>query len=56
MRSPDVPSVLLELGYLSSPEDLRQMTSEAWREKVSLSAVEAIDKFFVGRTSTVVGR
>lgn len=56
LRSPDVPSVLLELGYLSSPDDLKQMTSEAWREKVTLSTVEAIDKFFAGRTATVVGR
>jgi N-acetylmuramoyl-L-alanine amidase len=56
LRSPDVPSVLLELGYLSSPEDLRQMTSEAWREKVSVAAVAAIDKFFGARTATVVGR
>lgn len=56
LRSPEVPSVLLELGYLSSPADLKQMTSEAWREKVSRSVVEAIDKFFASRTSTVVGR
>lgn len=56
LRSPEVPSVLLELGYLSSPADLKQMTSDAWREKVSRSVVEAIDKFFASRTSTVVGR
>jgi N-acetylmuramoyl-L-alanine amidase len=56
LRSPEVPSVLLELGYLSSPADLRQMTSDVWREKVSHSVVEAIDKFFASRTSTVVGR
>jgi len=56
LKSPDVPSVLVELGYLSSPEDLRQMTSEAWREKVTVSMVEAIDKFFAGRTPAVAGR
>jgi N-acetylmuramoyl-L-alanine amidase len=56
LKSPDVPSVLLELGYLSSPEDLKQMTSEAWREKVTLSIVEAIDKFFAGRAPAVAGR
>lgn len=56
LKAPDVPSVLLELGYLSSPEDLRQMTSEAWREKVTVAMVEAIDKFFAGRPAAVVGR
>lgn len=56
LKSPDVPSVLLELGYLSSPDDLKQMTSEAWREKVTVSIVEAIDKFFAGRTPAIAGR
>jgi hypothetical protein len=32
------------------------MTSEAWREKVTVSMVEAIDKFFAGRTPAVAGR
>ncbi len=56
LKSPDVPSVLVELGYLSSPDDLKQMTSEAWREKVTVAVVEAIDKFFVGRTPAMAGR
>ena len=56
LKSPDVPSVLLELGYLSSPDDLKQMTSEAWREKVAVSVVEAIDGFFAGRAPAVAGR
>jgi N-acetylmuramoyl-L-alanine amidase len=56
LKSPDVPSVLLELGYLSSPDDLKQMTSEAWREKVTVSMVEAIDKYFAGRTPAIAGR
>jgi N-acetylmuramoyl-L-alanine amidase len=51
LKSPDVPSVLLELGYLSSPEDLKQMTSEAWRDKVTVSMMEAIDQFFANRTA-----
>jgi N-acetylmuramoyl-L-alanine amidase len=56
LKSPDVPSVLLELGYLSSPDDLKQMTSEAWQEKVTVAIVDAIDKFFVGRMPAIAGR
>lgn len=56
LKSPDVPSVLLELGYLSSPDDLKQMTSEAWREKVTVAVVAAIDRFFAGRMPAVAGR
>ena len=51
LKSPDVPSVLLEIGYLSSPEDLKQMTSEAWRDKVTTAMVDAIDRFFASRTA-----
>jgi N-acetylmuramoyl-L-alanine amidase len=56
LKAPDVPSVLLELGYLSSPDDLKQMTSEAWQGKVAVSVMEAIDKYFAARTPAVAGR
>lgn len=56
LKAPDVPSVLLELGYLSSPEDLKQMTSEAWRERVAGSVVQAIDQFFQSRATVAIGR
>jgi len=56
LKSPDVPSVLLELGYLSSPDDLKQMTSEAWREKVTVSITEAIERFFAGRNPAMAVR
>ncbi len=46
LRAPDVPSVLLELGYLSSPEDVKLMTSEAWRDRATGSVAQAIDGFF----------
>lgn len=56
LKAPDVPSVLLELGYLSSPQDLKLLTSEAWRDRVTASMAEAIDRFFTSRTSVAVGR
>ncbi|HSI42639.1 MAG TPA: N-acetylmuramoyl-L-alanine amidase [Xanthobacteraceae bacterium] len=46
LRAPDVPSVLFELGYLSSRKDLELMTSAAWRSKVTEAMVEAIDAYF----------
>ena len=45
LRAPDVPSVLLELGYLSNKEDEEQLRSEAWRQKVAESIAGAIDGF-----------
>ncbi len=31
LKAPDVPSVLIELGYVSSAEDLKRMLSDSWR-------------------------
>jgi N-acetylmuramoyl-L-alanine amidase len=51
LRAPDVPSVLLELGFLSNSEDVRLLTSEAWRERVAASMVEAVTAFFADRVA-----
>ena len=49
LKAPDVPSVLVELGYLSSPHDLKQMTSETWRQRATDSIVQAVNGFFATR-------
>lgn len=51
LRSPDVPSVLVELGYLSSKRDLDLLQSEAWRAEVTGGMAKAIDAFFGSRTT-----
>ena len=35
LKAPDVPSVLIELGYVSNKQDLKLMTSEAWRARTT---------------------
>ena len=51
LKAPDVPSVLLELGYMSSKEDLKLLTSAEWREEVAEAMVRAIDGFFAARAA-----
>ncbi|MFC3693794.1 N-acetylmuramoyl-L-alanine amidase [Chenggangzhangella methanolivorans] len=51
LKAPDVPSVLLELGYLSSKEDAKLMMSEAWREKATGAVAQAIDRYFETRVA-----
>lgn len=46
LRAPDVPSVLVELGYVSSKNDLKLMTSEAWRSRATDSIARAVERFF----------
>ena len=46
LKAPDVPSVLVELGYLSSHRDEAKLNAPAWRNKVAGAMTRAIDKYF----------
>lgn len=46
LKAPDVPSVLVELGYVSSPHDLKLMTSEPWRKRATEAIAQAVSRFF----------
>lgn len=50
LKAFDVPSVLLELGYLSSDKDLARLTSQDWRERAAKRAAEAVDAFISARS------
>lgn len=49
LTAPDVPSVLVELGYLSSRADEKLLKSHKWRKKVAASLVNAIEDYFAKR-------
>ncbi|QRM31463.1 N-acetylmuramoyl-L-alanine amidase [Microvirga sp. VF16] len=49
LRAHDVPSVLVELGYLSSQKDLDLLMSEEWRAKMVSAMSVAVDRFFAAR-------
>ena len=46
IKTAKVPSILIELGYVTNEADAELLKSEAWREKVSGSIVTAIDNYF----------
>jgi N-acetylmuramoyl-L-alanine amidase len=46
LTAPDVPAVLIELGYLSNAEDAQQMKTEAWRVRVAGAIADAVDAQF----------
>jgi N-acetylmuramoyl-L-alanine amidase len=52
LKAPDVPSVLVELGYVSNKGDLEHMVSENWRTRTVGSIAQAIDAFFAKRLAT----
>ncbi|HWJ76255.1 MAG TPA: N-acetylmuramoyl-L-alanine amidase [Kaistia sp.] len=55
LKAPDVPSALVELGYLSNQEDEKLLTSEAWCDKTADAMTRAVDNYFrlrVAQTTT----
>jgi N-acetylmuramoyl-L-alanine amidase len=52
LKAPDVPSVLLELGYLSNARDTAALTRPEWRGRAAEAMVKAVDAFFANRTGT----
>jgi N-acetylmuramoyl-L-alanine amidase len=55
LKAPDVPSVLVELGYVSNKGDLEHLVSENWRSRTVASVAHAIDMFFAKRLATAGG-
>lgn len=52
LKAPDVPSVLVELGYVSNKGDLEHLVSENWRSRTVGSMAHAVDAFFAKRLAT----
>jgi N-acetylmuramoyl-L-alanine amidase len=46
LKAPDIPSVLVETGFLSHPEEEKLLKTRAYREKVVAGLAEGIDRYF----------
>ncbi len=46
LKAPDVPAVLIELGYLSNEGDAGQMNTVRWRNGVAKAIAQAVDGYF----------
>lgn len=52
LRAHDIPSVLVELGFVSSRRDVEMLTSAIWRDRTADSVMKAVDRFFAARAGT----
>ncbi len=52
LKAPDVPSVLVELGYVSNKADFEHLVSESWRNRTAGAMAQAIDAFLAKRLAT----
>ena len=51
LKAPDIPSVLIELGYLSNTSDESLLASAKWRTEMAVAMAKAVDSHF-GNTTT----
>ena len=57
LRAPDVPSVLIELGYVSNRDDLQLLLSDNWQERTAGSIAQAIEAYLAAHVAgTRTGR
>lgn len=46
LKAPDIPSVLLELGYLSNRNEEKLLKQASYRKKLAKSTLRAVDRYF----------
>lgn len=46
LKAPDVPSVLLEMGYLTNAADESRLTNPVWQGQLALAILGALDVYF----------
>jgi len=47
LKAPDIPSVLVELGYLSNPQEERLLRQGGHRAKLATALTRSIERYFV---------
>jgi N-acetylmuramoyl-L-alanine amidase len=52
LQAPDVPSVLVELGFLSNASDIANLQKSDWRERVVAALARGVADYFDGVQST----
>ena len=51
LKAPDVPSVLIELGFLSNATDEERLTSPKWRRSAARAIARAVDNYYAHMSS-----
>ena len=46
LKAPDIPSVLIEMGFLSNRQDERALRQESYRARIADSVAQAVERYF----------
>lgn len=49
LKAPEVPSILIELGYLSNKDDEKLLQTKDWQNKAAAAIVNSVEDFFDSR-------
>ncbi|MEM1284149.1 MAG: N-acetylmuramoyl-L-alanine amidase [Pseudomonadota bacterium] len=52
LKAPEIPSILLELGFLSNEDDVRLLIDEDWQARTVQALSTAVDRFFEQRVAS----
>ncbi len=56
LKAPEIPSVLIELGYVTNRDDESAMMTETWRSRVAATIALAIERHFMEAPALEPGR
>jgi N-acetylmuramoyl-L-alanine amidase len=56
LKAPDIPSVLIELGFMSSEKDLDRLRDQVWRSQAAVGIVDALDLWALEDAAISAGR
>ncbi|NBX55367.1 MAG: N-acetylmuramoyl-L-alanine amidase, partial [Betaproteobacteria bacterium] len=46
LKAPDIPSVLVETGFISNPEEEQRLASETYQEQLAEALMRSIERYF----------
>ncbi|ASQ45081.1 N-acetylmuramoyl-L-alanine amidase [Legionella clemsonensis] len=46
LKSPDIPSILIETGFISNPQEERNLTSPAYQQRLTQAIFEGLKRYF----------
>lgn len=53
LRSPDIPSMLVEIGFISNPDEESQLASSAYQDKLAQAIYKGLKRYFQQHPQTV---
>lgn len=56
LKAPDVPAILVELGYLTNEQDEAEMATDSWKRRVAAAMTAAVDRYFAAETHGAISQ